>query len=38
MRLNEIGDGAFSVGVLGPGCGIEPIGEAVYVASSGTVT
>ena len=38
MPLEEIGDGVFSEGVLGPGCGIEPAEETVYAPFAGTVT
>ena len=38
MPLQEIGDGVFSEGVLGPGCGIEPEDETVYAPFTGTIT
>lgn len=37
ISLEEIGDGVFSEGVLGPGCGIEPIEELVCAPFAGTV-
>ncbi|MGM9669165.1 MAG: PTS glucose transporter subunit IIA [Faecousia sp.] len=37
IPLEEIGDGVFSSGVLGNGCGLIPSGEAVYAPVSGTV-
>lgn len=38
IPLEEIGDGVFSSGVLGKGCGIKPVQEKVYAPASGTVT
>lgn len=37
LSLAEIGDGVFSEGVLGPGCGIVPDGETVCAPFHGTV-
>lgn len=37
LSLAEIGDGVFSEGVLGPGCGIVPEGETVRAPFHGTV-
>lgn len=37
ISLEEIGDGVFSEGVLGPGCGIEPAEELVCAPFAGTV-
>ena len=38
ITLSEIGDGVFSDGVLGKGCGIKPKEEKVYAPVNGTVT
>ncbi len=38
ITLEEIADGVFSEGVLGPGCGIEPEEELVVAPCSGTVS
>lgn len=38
IALEQIGDGVFSEGVLGQGCGLIPSGEAVYAPISGTVS
>lgn len=38
IPLEEIGDGVFSEGILGPGCGIEPEDELVCAPFAGTVT
>lgn len=38
IPLKEIGDGVFSEGVLGQGCGIKPDGETVTAPFDGTVT
>ena len=38
IKLEEIGDGVFSEGILGPGCGIEPEEERVVAPCNGTVT
>ena len=38
IPLEEIGDGVFSAGVLGKGCGIKPSEEKVYAPVNGTVT
>ena len=35
IPLADIGDGTFSAGVLGNGCGLIPSGEAVYAPMSG---
>ena len=37
IPLQEINDGVFSDGVLGPGCGIIPKEETVYAPAGGTV-
>lgn len=37
ITLAEIGDGVFSEGILGPGCGIRPAEETVYAPFDGTV-
>lgn len=37
IPLSDIGDGIFSEGVLGNGCGLIPSGEAVYAPVSGVV-
>lgn len=37
MTLSEIGDGVFSEGVLGQGCGIKPSEETVYAPFDGTI-
>lgn len=37
IPLADIGDGTFSAGVLGNGCGLIPSGEAVYAPVSGVV-
>lgn len=37
IPLSEIGDGVFSAGVLGQGCGIEPEGKEVYAPFDGEV-
>lgn len=38
ISLEEIADGVFSEGVLGPGCGIEPEEELVCAPFAGTIT
>lgn len=38
IPLEQIGDGVFSEGVLGQGCGLIPTAEAVYAPISGTVS
>lgn len=38
IPLEEIGDGVFSEGVLGQGCGIKPDAEMVAAPFDGTVT
>lgn len=38
IALEAIGDGVFSEGVLGAGCGIKPSEETVYAPANGTVT
>lgn len=38
IPLSDIGDGVFSEGVLGNGCGLIPSGEAVYAPISGTIS
>lgn len=38
IPLADIGDGVFSEGVLGNGCGLIPSGEAVYAPVSGTIS
>lgn len=38
IPLEEIKDGVFSEGVLGPGCGIEPAEEIVVAPCNGTVS
>lgn len=38
IPLREIGDGVFSEGVLGSGCGVKPTGEQVFSPISGIVT
>lgn len=38
IPLAEIGDGIFSQGVLGKGCGLKPSGEAVYAPIGGTIS
>lgn len=38
IPLEEIGDGVFSEGILGNGCGVKPTGEKVYAPVSGTIT
>lgn len=38
IPLEEMPDPVFSAGVLGPGCGIEPLEETVYAPFNGTVT
>lgn len=38
IELEKIGDGVFSEGILGPGCGIEPAEELVCAPFSGTIT
>ena len=38
IPLAEIGDGVFSEGILGPGCGIEPEEERVVAPCNGTIT
>lgn len=38
IPLKEIGDGVFSEGVLGQGCGIEPDSETVTAPFNGTIT
>lgn len=37
IPLADIGDGVFSEGVLGNGCGLIPSSEAVYAPVSGTI-
>lgn len=37
IPLKEIGDGIFSEGVLGPGCGIHPSSETVVAPCDGTI-
>lgn len=37
IPLNEIGDGVFSEGILGQGCGIQPDEGCVYAPFDGTV-
>lgn len=37
ITLSEIGDGVFSEGVLGRGCGIRPSEETIYAPFDGTV-
>lgn len=38
IALEEIGDGVFSDGVLGKGCGIKPTEETVYAPVNGVIT
>lgn len=38
ISLQEIGDGVFSEGILGQGCGIKPDGETVTAPFHGTIT
>lgn len=38
IPLSEIGDGVFSEGILGDGCGLIPTGEAVYAPVSGVIS
>lgn len=38
ISLADIGDGVFSAEILGPGCGLRPMGETVYAPADGTVT
>ena len=38
IKLEDIGDGVFSEGILGPGCGIEPEEETVVAPCNGTIT
>lgn len=38
IPLEKIGDGVFSEGILGQGCGLIPSGEAVYAPVSGTIS
>lgn len=38
IPLEAIGDGVFSQGILGKGCGINPSDETVYAPMNGTVT
>ncbi|SHO45295.1 PTS sugar transporter subunit IIA [Anaerocolumna xylanovorans] len=38
ISMEEIGDGVFSEGILGPGCGIEPAEELVCAPFAGTIT
>lgn len=38
IALEEIADGVFSEGILGPGCGIEPEEERVVAPCDGTVS
>ena len=38
ISLAEIGDGVFSEGILGQGCGIRPTDETVYAPVTGTIT
>lgn len=37
IPLADIGDGVFSEGILGQGCGIRPSGEVVYAPADGTI-
>lgn len=37
IPLEDIGDGVFSAGVLGQGCGIHPTGEEVYAPFDGEI-
>ncbi len=37
IPLEDIGDGVFSAGVLGQGCGINPTGETVYAPFDGEI-
>lgn len=37
ISLEDIGDGVFSAGVLGQGCGIHPAGEEVYAPFDGEI-
>lgn len=38
ISLTDIGDGVFSEGILGGGCGLIPDGEVVYAPVSGTIS
>ena len=38
IPLADIGDGVFSEGILGPGCGIRPAEETVYAPATGVIT
>lgn len=38
IPLEKIGDGVFSEGILGPGCGIEPVENVVYAPFTGTIS
>lgn len=38
IPLSEIGDGVFSEGILGVGCGIKPKEETVYAPVNGEIT
>lgn len=38
IPLADIGDGVFSEGILGNGCGLIPSAEAMYAPISGTIT
>lgn len=38
IALEEIGDGVFSEGILGKGCGIKPKDETAYAPVNGVVT
>lgn len=38
IPLEEIGDGVFSEGILGKGCGIKPKDEKVYAPVNGKIT
>jgi len=38
ITLEEIGDGVFSAGILGKGCGLKPDGNCVYAPISGMVS
>lgn len=37
ISLEEIGDGVFSAGMLGKGCGIRPEGEQIYAPFDGKI-
>lgn len=38
ISLQEIGDGIFSEGILGKGCGLKPSGEEVYAPIRGRIS